>query len=72
MLKLKCKIIDGEKYAGSPFAHINLDKQRRSWREDPINRYKPEFAQYFWGKGSVLSIIMFKIEKAIFISCYNL
>lgn len=72
MLKLKCKIIYGEKYAGSPFAHINLDKQERSRREDPINRYKPECAQYFWGEGSVLNIVMFKTEKAIFISCYNL
>ena len=37
-----------------------------------INRYKPECAQYFWGEGSVLNIVMFKTEKAIFISCYKL
>ena len=71
MLKLKHKIIYGEKYARSPFTHISLDKGR-SLREDPINRHKPECAQYFWGKGSLLNIIMFKIQKSIFTGCYTL
>ena len=65
MLKLKCKIIYGEKYAGSPFTHISLAKQGRSLREDPINKYKSEFVQYFWDKGSVFNIIMFKSEAIL-------